>query len=242
MSDAFIVRRGGSGGGGSDLAHAYAIIMVEYPVGSTLTCSNGTKTLKAGNTYGAWAFGVPSGGTWVVDCFDGVDYETSSKKTRATVEITELGQTKSIELLYAFYLFDDEKGGAVNTDATGGFTISKSSGSSCEVTSEHIRFRSTDTSGQACRIMTANALNMEKYSKICFMYSRTGTGKVMFGAAIKNTSTDRTVDLPIASVSTSAVSSPTIIECPISSTGDYYIGVAGRASPFDVTVTKMWLE
>lgn len=225
-------------GGGDNLKNAYAIISVEYPAGSTVTCTNAEtgKSYRAGNTYGAWAFGVNSGGRWTVTATQ------NGQTATANVDITAQGQAKSVELSHYFYLYDYEQGGEVNTDVTGGFTILKGSGSSCEVTAERIRFRNTDSSGQACRIMTANKLNMKDYSKICVQYIRTGTGKVMFGAALTNGTNDRSVDLPIAVTSTSAVSEPTVIECPIDSNDSYFVGVAGRTVGFDVSVYKIWLE
>lgn len=215
---------------------AFAAISVTYPEGSVCTCTQpGQTPLTAGDTSGAWLFLVPAGGEWTIACTNG------ERTASSTVEITA-AQAASIELLYAFYLFDDEKGGAVNTDITGGFTILKSSGSSCLVTEEYIRIRNTDTSSHACRVMTANALSMSKYSKICFAYTRTGKGRVMFGASKTNTSGDRTADLPIAVTSTDEAPELTVAVCPINSSDNYFIGVSGRTTPFDVSIFKMWLE
>lgn len=52
-------------GGGSK---AFALIGVNYPADSILTCTNGTKTLKAKNTSGKWVFSIPKAGTWTVTC------------------------------------------------------------------------------------------------------------------------------------------------------------------------------
>ena len=89
--------------GGDNLKNAYAIISVEYPAGSTLTCTNAAtgKTYRADNTYGAWAFGVNSSGTWILNCSN----EEIGESTSATVDITEQYQTVHVELSYKFFLY-----------------------------------------------------------------------------------------------------------------------------------------
>lgn len=79
----------------------FAIISVTYPVGSTCTCTNGTKTLKAPDPGGKALFNVPSTGTWTVSCTDGAD--TASRD----VVITADRQIESVELSYRLYLFND---------------------------------------------------------------------------------------------------------------------------------------
>lgn len=88
MSKCFIE---GMGGGAGKL---FAAIGVTYPEGSTLTCTDGTKTLKAKTTTGQWVFSIPYTGTWTVTATDGT--ETVSK----AVEITTEGQSVSVHLAY----------------------------------------------------------------------------------------------------------------------------------------------
>lgn len=85
----------------SNLKDAYAIILVEYPAGSTCTCTNGAKTFKAGNTYGAWAFGVTGGGTWTITATDGV------KSNSKSVEITTEWQIENITVNYDIFLYNN---------------------------------------------------------------------------------------------------------------------------------------
>ena len=99
---------GNLGGGGA--GKLFAAIGVTYPAGSTLTCSNGTKTLKAKNTSGQWVFAIPEEGEWTVKSFDGADYESSTNKGSETVAITAEGQSVTVELSYNFILFSAEKG------------------------------------------------------------------------------------------------------------------------------------
>lgn len=81
------------GGGGSKVV---ASIVVIYPVGSTLTCTLGSKVLTAKDTSGKWVFGLPSTGNWVVKAVK------DSKSKSTTVGVTAEGQVKTVELAYDY--------------------------------------------------------------------------------------------------------------------------------------------
>lgn len=81
------------------IAFFSATINITYPAGSTCTCSDGTTTLSAPDTSGTWACIVPNAGTWTVTSTSGA--ETDSK----AVTITTDGQSTSVELSYALFLF-----------------------------------------------------------------------------------------------------------------------------------------
>lgn len=81
------------------IAFFAATINITYPAGSTCTCSDGTTTLSAPDTSGTWACVVPNAGTWTVTSTSGT--ETDSK----AVTITTDGQSTSVELSYALFLF-----------------------------------------------------------------------------------------------------------------------------------------
>lgn len=81
------------------IAFFTATINITYPAGSTCTCSDGTTTLSAPDTSGTWACIVPNAGTWTVTSTSGT--ETDSK----AVTITTDGQSTSVELSYALFLF-----------------------------------------------------------------------------------------------------------------------------------------
>lgn len=81
------------------IAFFTATINITYPAGSTCTCSDGTTTLSAPDTSGTWACIVPNTGTWTVTSTSGT--ETDSK----AVTITTDGQSTSVELSYALFLF-----------------------------------------------------------------------------------------------------------------------------------------
>lgn len=81
------------------IAFFSATINITYPAGSTCTCSDGTTTLSAPDTSGTWACIVPNAGMWTVTSTSGA--ETDSK----AVTITTDGQSTSVELSYALFLF-----------------------------------------------------------------------------------------------------------------------------------------
>lgn len=72
----------------------FGAIVVDFPAGSTCTCSNGSTTYTAGSTGGNWVFTVPVAGTWTVTAVDGVN--TASQ----TVEIATQGQGVMVELSF----------------------------------------------------------------------------------------------------------------------------------------------
>lgn len=108
MGDCFITRRGGGSG------KLFAAIGVTYPAGSTCTCANGSKTLKAKDTSGQCVFPVPEAGTWIVTATDGTN--SASK----IVEITTEGQSVKVRLDYKLVFYDKDNGGD-NIALTGGF-------------------------------------------------------------------------------------------------------------------------
>lgn len=101
--------------GGGGVGNAYAVIAVTYPAGSTCTCTNGTKTIKAKDTSGSYLFLIPSAGTWTVTATDGTD--TANK----SIDITRRYQSECVELSYILWLYKD---GNEYPNLTGGW-ISK---------------------------------------------------------------------------------------------------------------------
>mgnify|MGYP007080095596 CR=1 FL=1 len=89
-----------------------ATINITYPAGSTCACTDGTATLTAPDTSGAWTCTVPNAGTWTVSSTDG------DKSKSADVVITTDGQTESVTLQYITYLF---KNGETYDSLTGGW-------------------------------------------------------------------------------------------------------------------------
>lgn len=92
---------------GSYEQQAFAFITVTYPAGSTLTCTNDTKTFEAKTTSGKWVFTIPDAGTWTVTC---TANDGSGNSKSQSVSITTEGQWESVELKYRYYVFTEGVG------------------------------------------------------------------------------------------------------------------------------------
>lgn len=220
-------------GGGSDLAEAYAIILVEYPAGSTLTCSQpGQDTLVAGNTYGAWAFGVPTDGTWTIHC----ELGTGDKKQEASepVVIAAPRQVGRVNLRYALIIHDASTGTSVEW-------ISSFMKVSINETSNLIQFKS-DSGSYSGRAYTASKYDLTPYKKLK-MECRSTLGadtRNRFGVVTDMSSaTIPSVYTQIPNQSTSY----TTIEVDVSEIGEEYITVQARPRQnYYVEATKIWAE
>lgn len=160
MSESFICRRGGG--------KPFAVIGATYPSGSTCTCTNGTKTLKAKDTSGQALFVIPSTGTWTVTCTNGTD--TASE----AVSITADGQTKTVTLLYELVLFDADNGGD-NTTVTGGWNSIEESGSTITYTQPYSYLYLKDV--WRSTLYPKNAVDVSKYTKLNVSVKKTGGGQ-----------------------------------------------------------------
>jgi hypothetical protein len=110
MSNIYVL----SGGVGK----VYAVIGVTYPSGSTCTCTNGSKTLKAKDTSGKAMFVIPYAGTWTVKAVKG------SQSASKAVSITAEGQVATAELAYDYIIFSNETGlNSVYSDGGGGASV-----------------------------------------------------------------------------------------------------------------------
>lgn len=120
MAKGIIVRKGTGGG------KLFAAIAVTYPEGSTCVCEKGSKTLSANGNGRQWIFSIPEEGEWTVTSTDKAD----PKKTKSQpVNITDEGQTESVELSYATHLFKSGEGAKVefltynDRDGTASITV-----------------------------------------------------------------------------------------------------------------------
>lgn len=137
----------------------YAVIGVTYPSGSTVTCTNGSKTLKAKDTSGKAIFVIPSAGTWTVKAVKG------SQSKSATVEITAEGQVKNVTLNYKFYLFNKGKVSGIDWEVTQVKEGRASASIGATITGQ------TDGSGggvyQGWGVSSTTKINVANYTKLC---------------------------------------------------------------------------
>ena len=139
-------------GGGTKL---FAAIGVTYPAGSTVTCTNGTKTLKAKTTSGQWVFAVPEVGTWTVTATDGTNTKSES------VSITAEGQVESITITFGHYLFTEGKG------LTDGYTLEFLRGDAgYSVSADGLVWSNNTEIGN--NIYFKQKENLTNYSTLCF--------------------------------------------------------------------------
>jgi hypothetical protein len=102
-------------------------------------------------------FSVPNAGTWTVSCTNGTNTATTE------VSITSDGQSKSVELAYELYLFNN---GDKCTSVTGGWTTQKGESMSVSVGSSAITFTTGSSSGRSAAAYTTNKINTSKYTKM----------------------------------------------------------------------------
>ena len=220
------------GGGGSKVV---ASIVVTYPVGSTLTCTLGSKVLTAKDTSGKWVFGLPSIGSWVVKATNGTDTATQ------TVSITTSGQGKAISLAYKYYIF------RTGTGLASGLTINKTNGNTPTVNTTSISWTGSVSGGGFC-FYTSPGIPLADYTslKIDFecSYNYGGEYSIAFGFG-----TDATTGSIIGNTNwTAKVANQTngtiarnTLSCDVSDlTTSQYFKMAGLYTAG--TIYNIWLE
>lgn len=219
------------GGGGTKL---FAAIGVTYPAGSTLTCTNGTKTLTAkpkseDNTE--WVFAIPEAGTWTVTATDG----TSGKTKSQSVSITKEGQFKSIELIYAYYVFKTGSGVANE------WKLESGSAAFANVNTTRIQIGSTDRDGYANASAGSVAkYNTTPYAKLNFDIdcNHLGGGNFYVGISSKNTGSGF-----FAASKKLSVTGRQTVTVDISNCNDnYYVKAYQDCWPSSQLIYNIWFE
>lgn len=169
-----MIGRTNIGGGGK----ALGAISVTYPEGSTCTCSNGTKTLRAKDTTGNALFLLPEVGAWNVLITDGSHSKTNSVEVGICGAYTvKIGYEKNV-----FYdgVLATEVGTLVHIS---GDTASQTS-SEWEITSDnllHIRANASQGSGNSVFKGFTNPVDFLGYSSLKIRVK--GTGTVGYGSS-----------------------------------------------------------
>lgn len=221
-------------GGGEKL---FAVIAVTYPEGSTCTCSNGTKTLKARDTSGKALFNVTVG-EWTVSCTDG-------KRTKSvTVSITTDGQVETVKLTYEYLLISEG-----NEIVTFSNVASGSYPQALSVSKGTDRITLSQVYAKGAQYVTSVKHDLTGYSTLklrCIKTKNAGQSEnvdawVQFG--ITNSQNSNWVNGGfIASKSIPNNANEQILTLDISEfTGDYYVSI-GIYSWYTVQVFDFWLE
>lgn len=220
---------------GSGLASKpYAVIGVTYPSGSTCTCTNGSKTLKANDTSGKAIFVIPSAGTWTVKAV-----KDSKSKSKA-VSITAEGQVETVELVYETYLFREGIGQITP------FTSTKEQNATISINANGIVMNYTSGSNGQVGVGTTNVVDLSNYSKLTFdaICNRTTTDNeyTNAGVVINTKKIGYAGPLPEFTAYNAMVPDGVRREYAIdisSFNAEYYIGAKGL---IDGTIYNIWLE
>lgn len=221
------------------IAYFSATINVTYPAGSTCTCTDGVTTLTAPDTSGTWACIVPNAGTWTVTATSGT--ETDSK----AVAITTDGQSISVELSYATYLYnlgdtcDALTGG---WQAIGKYNAPIDNGGYKGSPSVVNGTASLDISleGSCGLVVTKNKIDLTGYQTLTFRGDVTTLGECSLAIWSSTTGDYMPSSVASAAISTTGVS----VECSLdlsAITGSYYIGLALKNTNA-IAMKQLYLE
>lgn len=195
------------------IAFFAATINITYPAGSTCTCSDGITTLSAPDTSGTWTCIVPNAGTWTVTSTS--ETETDSK----AVTITTDGQSISVELSYALFLF---KPNAPSDIIAGEWEMPSNSTvtAEAELTVESVNNFNSD---RAISVRTKGQIDLTEYSTLqatCKASGGSNTKLDVYSGSSTVASTAIGTDLTTVTVDISALS------------GLHSIGFGGRHTPY----------
>lgn len=238
MSDAYLVRRGGSGG----LSANAAVLHVTATAGSTVSLAKGavvTKVLGPGmahvrssdSTLADWYYAVSPAnyGSWTVTATLGTDTQS------VTVAISD---NKQYDIdLYTFYVYNQ---GNTYDCRTGGYTQSHGSGSIATFETGYISIHQTATSGRGLLLTTNNTFDMSRFKTLFVEYTHAGEllSIAKFGVRLSQDYTDNSFT---ASAGFTTQSNKTVGSVDLSSVNSslrvgFYDGVG------DCKIYRAWLE
>lgn len=219
-----------SGGGSGKL---FAAIGVTYPAGSTLTCTNGTKTLTAKTTSGQWVFAIPEPGTWTV----------MSGDRSEDIEITAEGQFETVNIA-SFYVFKSGSGFAEGYSLIGtSYAYPSIYDWSPNITDEYIE----NSDGGDVTWGVAEPIDLSEYktlkARVLLSYVGLNNGaKMILGVSTTVLEGTTSPDMEASSeIGSESVNKETVISLDISNiNGSYYVN-------WDMNYTKnkvydLWLE
>lgn len=230
---------------GGGVGTQYACIGVTYPSGSTCTCTNGTKTLKAKGTSGTAIFNVPSTGTWTVTATNGGD-KTASK----SVSITAEGQTENVTLTYEYVLYEAGTKYVDFTEKSGWATYANVSWGTSAATIQV----AADSGGSLLNVcINAPKIDLSNYSHLkCTLSSLTIQSTVseyhygllgVSSSANSSLGENLIASTKLTSANTSSKNQTVDVDISSISSGTVQFGVSGGQGYLAKAVmTKLWLE
>lgn len=210
----------------------FAAIDVIYPAGSTLTCTNGSKTLTAETTTGHWVFTIPEEGTWTVRAERGANSKVKD------VVISGEGQFESVVLEYSVDLY--------NSTITSGWATKKAlddSGSGSISSGKMVLDGDMAYGGAASYYYsfyyytTKVECSSDKVLKID-VTTLTPRARLIIVSALSAVSADRLMDVTgaaYADIQGTGVTTLPLVD------GSYYVGVLFDGASY-LEATRVWVE
>lgn len=215
-----------------------ATINVTYPSGSTCkaTHTDGT-VLNAPDTSGTWACVVPKSGTWTILAED-----TSAGKSKSVeVSITAEGQSESVTLSYADYIF------SAGTGAVKAMTNVNSANQSILIETDSIVWSwNGDEESSSCVAYTSETIDLTNYKKIFVRSTMSAVypsveqyrAKLAICASLPNK--DANISAWAAYVALNTDTNATVALDISNISGSYYVALQGARS--NGSVYDIWLE
>ena len=141
------------------ISHKYGFWHVNFPVGSSCTLTNGTRTYKAPSdavSLGKYTFPIPESGSWTVSCTDGI--QTASKAITFSSKYSYAASTLS----YNFVLF------AAGSGLAAGYTAESKTTDAYSFTDSALVFNTK--SGQGLKGLITPAIDLTDFSKMLVTY------------------------------------------------------------------------
>lgn len=224
--EVFIVRSGG----GLKINHEYGFWRVNFPVGSSCSITNGSRTFYAPDdavALGRYTFPIPTSGSWTAKCTDGT--HTASKSNSFSGKYTYYVTTLAYELV----LFD----AGSYAPETGGWS---KSGDTLSISAT-----TTSMDGATDTVRTKNKISVSGYSTLHFQitstsqtengYRRVGLSAVTSGADFsyyKDVTGPGEVTIPISSATASLYVRMAL---------NAYSSENGISATTSMVVSKVWL-
>ncbi len=235
-----MIGRTNVGGGGK----AVAAIGVTYPVGSTCTCTKGSRTLRAKDTSGKYLFLVPGTGAWDITATDG-------ENTVTVQVIVEDCDAQKTGIGYSVYLFLDgttsnEVGGWVNASMQIEWHENSPRDPDVKVSNGKLTASVGGVAGWSGAFKSANLVDVTNYKKLKFTVTKNncnGNANYSNYYGLLDDSTTYYRNAPYKETLGNGVTGEVVVDIT-DAVGSYYIfvGLTSYAVDAEVAITSIILS
>lgn len=220
------------------ISHKYGFWRVNFPVGSSCTLTNGTRTYKAPSdavSLGKYTFPIPESGSWTVSCTDGI--QTASKDITFSSKYSYAASTLS----YADYIFKAGTGAVKAMGNTNGRNQTISIGTDSIVWSWN-----GVSEYSACAAYTTSKIDLTNYKKLCVRSTMTDVNssieqyRAKLGITSSTPDSNASVSVWAAYVALNTNINATLTIDISAISGSYYIVLQGSCA--NGNVFDIWLE